>query len=166
MVGREVIKRQVHIAVKDKNNGWQELKGRWGSGCECARVCVCISTLRVNNMPLHQTMSIKPQRATQSTHRHTQLVLKYTKACAHTYTYQDRMVMHTYAQMHHTLPPTAHTLPFLLRSNLLVSIPLSILSLSPNGPEIINLFLHSSYVSTMPPPFCFSFKPSTVFFSL
>lgn len=50
-----------------------------------------------------------------------------------------------------------HTLPFLLRSNLLVSIPLSLLSLSPTGPEIINLFLHSSYVSTIPPPSCFFF---------
>ena len=53
----------------------------------------------------------------------------------------------------------------MLRSNLLVSIPLSILSLSPNGPEVINLFLHSSYVSTMPPRFRFPFKLSTLFFS-
>lgn len=54
----------------------------------------------------------------------------------------------------------AHTpLPFLLRSNLLVSIPCVYSLLSPNGPEIINLSLRSSNVSTMPPLFGSSFKP-------
>ena len=72
---------------------------------------------------------------------------------------------HTHTHTH------THTLPFLLRSNLLVSIPLSLLSRSPTGPEIINLFLHSSYVSTIPPPSCYFFplsslEPGMVFVSL
>ena len=69
----------------------------------------------------------------------------------HTEMYIRRANTHTHTHTH------THTLPFLLRSNLLVSIPLSLLSLSPTGPEIINLFLHSSYVSTIPPPSCYFF---------
>lgn len=90
------------------------------------------------------------------THIHVFTALVITCNCIIAYTHKHACTnSHTRTSAHtHT---HAHTLPFLPRSNLLVSIPLSLLPLSPTGPEIINLFLHSSYVSTILPSSFFFF---------
>lgn len=62
-------KRQVPIAVKDnKIMAYDNSMGRMEELVMC--VCVCISTLSVNNIPLHQMIFVKP-------HAHTRLVFKY-----------------------------------------------------------------------------------------
>lgn len=50
------------------------------------------------------------------------------------------MILKQNLSAHTVMHTQRRTQAFLLRSNLLVSIPLSILSPAPNGPEIINLF--------------------------